>query len=351
MADADDLDLLAPDRLARWLDAQGLPCAGEPIREARKLSGGATNAIFLFRRGDARMVLRRPPRHPRADSDKTLVREARVLRALRGTDVPHPALIAACEDPAVIGGCFYLMEPIDGFNPVGQLPEPFASDPGARRQMGFELLDAIAKLARVDYRAVGLGDFGKPDGFLERQVERWKAHLQGYHKLPGYGGRALPGFEDVARWLQTHIPRDFRPGIIHGDYQFANVMFAHDRPELRAIIDWELSTIGDPMLDLGWILCSWSDPDEPALRTTYIQPWSGFPSRAELIERYLAQTGRDPDAVRYFRVLACYKLGILLEGHYARGLAGLGDREVGETMGNTTWWLFEQAVDLVAGRL
>ncbi len=348
MDDAENLDLVPAEALARWMDTQGLPGSGEPVTDVTPLSGGAANVIFRLRRGAHEFVLRRPPRHPRPNSMETMLREARVLGALRDSDVPHPQLIAACADVSVIGATFYLMQPVDGFNPVGQLPEPFASSRAARRAMGFELVDAIAKLARVDYRAVGLEGFGKPDGFLERQVGRWRAQLESYKKLSGYAGRELPGFEAVSHWLGTNLPRDFRPGILHGDYQFANVMFRSDRPELAAVIDWELSTIGDPLLDLGWILCTWRDPDEDG-SGAYLQPWRDFPSRAELTERYLTATGRDPAAVSYFRVLGCYKLGILLEGNYARGLAGLGNREMGDVMGRITWDLFEQAHVLVRG--
>jgi aminoglycoside phosphotransferase (APT) family kinase protein len=346
VGDANDLDLVPTGALARWMDARRLPGTGAPIEDVTRLSGGAANVIFRLRRGAHAFVLRRPPRHPRPNSMETMLREARVLGALRDTGVPHPRLVAACADPDVIGATFYLMEPVDGFTPMGALPEPFASDPSARRAMGFELVDAIAKLAQVDYRAVGLEGFGKPDGFLQRQVGRWQAQLESYRKLPGYAGRELPGFAEVSRWLAANLPKDFRPGILHGDYQFANVMFRRDRPELAAVIDWELSTIGDPLLDLGWILCTWRDPDEDG-SGAYLQPWSGFPSRAELTERYLAATGRDPAAVPYFRVLGCYKLGILLEGNYARGLAGLADRALGDVMGGVTWSLFQQAQALV----
>ncbi|MFQ5512935.1 MAG: phosphotransferase family protein [Myxococcota bacterium] len=347
MPETEDLDLVAPEALARWMDAQGLPGAGEPVRDVSQLSGGAANVIFRLRRGPHEMVLRRPPRHPRPNSNRTMLREARVLAALRDTPVPHPRLIACCEDPDLIGATFYLMEPIEGFNPVGELPEPFRSDASARRRMGFELVDAIARLACVDYRAVGLEGFGKPDSFLERQVSRWRSQLESYRELDGYDVRVLPGFEEVASWLENNLPMDFRPGILHGDYQFANVMFAHDRPELLAVIDWELSTVGDPLLDLGWILCTWRDPGETETATSYLHPWRDFPTRAELIERYLSVTDRDPRAVGYFRVLGCYKLGILLEGNYARGLAGLADREAGEMMGRVTVSLFEQAHELV----
>ena len=345
-----DLDLLSTERLAPWLDEHGLG-TGSPIENAKVLAGGSSNAVFQFERGDRSYVLRRPPRHPRPDSNRGIVREGTVLRALRETGVPHPELHALRDDESVIGVCFYLMEPIDGWSPTSPLKEPFGSSPRLRREMGLALVDAAAALANVDYRAVGLESFGKPDGFIERQVARWKAQLQSYRDLDGYEPRELPGLDRVADWLDANPPTDYRPGLIHGDLQLPNAMFAHDRAELLAIIDWELSTIGDPLLDLGWILTSWSEPDGPRLPNTYIEPWEGFPSRREMIERYLDRTGRDPRAVKYFCVLACYKLGIVLEGHVARAAAGIGSREMGEIMARLVMGLFAEARDLIDGKL
>ncbi|HIF63827.1 MAG TPA: phosphotransferase family protein [Deltaproteobacteria bacterium] len=346
----DDLDLLPLDRLAPWLDAQDIG-SGAPIERLAQLGGGSSNAVFRFHRGDADYVLRRPPRHPRRDSNKSIVREGTLLRALAHTDVPHPMLHALCDNTDVIGVCFYVMKPIDGWSPGSPLKEPFASSPRFRREMGFALVDALAALALVDYRSVGLEDFGRPDGFLERQVPRWRAQLESYREITGYQGHKLPGLDRVATWLEANRPRDYRPGILHGDPQLPNAMFAHDRPELIALIDWELSTLGDPMLDLGWILASWSEPDGPRMPTTYIEPWNGFPSRAEMIDRYLARTDRTPEAVRYFCVLACYKLGIILEGHVARAAAGIGDPSTSEIMARLSMGLLEEANDLIDGKI
>ena len=345
-----ELDLVPLASLAVWLDEQNLS-RGAPIEGLVPLTGGSSNAIFGFRRGDESYVLRRPPRHLRPNSNKTMVREATVLRALTDTDVPHPRLRALCEDEDVIGVCFYVMEPIDGWSPGSPLVEPFASSPALRREMGFAIVDAAASLARVDYRSVGLEEFGRPDGYLERQVSRWRSQLESYLQLDGYDGRDLPDLARVAAWLEGHLPRDYRPGIIHGDLQFPNVMFAHDRADLLAMIDWELSTIGDPLLDLAWVLTSWSEPEGEPLATTYIQPWDGFPSRREVIERYLDQTDRDPKAVQYFCVLACYKLGLILEGHVARAAAGMGDREIAKIMARMATGLLEEAGDLIDGKV
>jgi aminoglycoside phosphotransferase (APT) family kinase protein len=329
-------------RLATWMDAQGLPPG--PLAEVERLAGGTQNVLLRFARGGRRYVLRRPPPHLRATSNETMRREARVLGALAGTDVPHPPLIAACPETDVLGVAFYLMEPIDGFNPTTGLPEPHRSDPALRHAMGLALVDAIAALGRVDYRAVGLTDFGHPDGYLERQVARWRRQLESYREIAGYPGPDIPGVAQVAAWLDRHRPRSFTPGILHGDYHLANVMFAPDGPALAAIVDWELSTIGDPLLDLGWLLATWPDGSSAPMGAALVTPWEGFPSADELIARYRTGTTRDLSAIDWYAVLACYKLGIILEGTHARACAGKADRATGDLLHATTVALFERAL-------
>jgi aminoglycoside phosphotransferase (APT) family kinase protein len=272
-------------------------------------------------------------------------RESRVLAALAYSDVPHPKLIAACADETVLGAAFYLMEAIDGFNATVALPEPHRSDPALRRAMGFALVDGIAALGRVDYVAAGLHDFGKPDNYLERQVERWRGQLTGYTKFEGWPGpHELPGFEQVARYLETNRPSSFRPGILHGDYHLANVMFRLDGPQLAAIVDWELATIGDPLLDLGWILATWRGGDGNDLDALVVEPWEGFPTADELVARYALGSDRDLRAIDWYVVLACYKLGIIVEGTYARACAGVASIETGRRLHTHAVQLFRRAL-------
>lgn len=338
--DPGHVDLAA---LAGWMDGQGL--AGEAIRDAQLLAGGTQNILLRFDRGGRSFVLRRPPLHLRKNSNETMRREARVLAALRDTDVPHPRLIAACGETDVLGAAFYLMEPIEGFNPTQGLPDYHRSDPAIRRAMGFSLVDSIAALGRVDYPAVGLEGFGRPEGYLERQVARWRSQLEGYSELEGYPGPEIPGLDDVARWLEDNRPADFRPGILHGDYHLANVMYRYDAPDLAAIVDWELSTIGDPLLDLGWLLATWPEVDvtSPAAVGGGIQPWDGFPKAEELVARYAEGTTRDLSRVPWYEVLACYKLGIILEGTHARACAGKAPKATGDVLHATTVGLFQRA--------
>jgi aminoglycoside phosphotransferase (APT) family kinase protein len=333
------------ERLAAWMDVCGLESGA--IGHARPLSGGTQNIIMQFRRGGSEFVLRRPSAHPRANSNQTMMREAQVLGALAGSDVPHPRFIAACADPDVLGAAFYLMEPVKGFLAPAGLPPLHAQSAAARRDMGLALAEGAAALARVDYVKAGLGQFGRPEGFLERQTARWRAQLESYAENDGWPGPVdMPGLDEVQRWLEDNLPASvYRPGVMHGDFHIANVLFRYDEPRLAAIVDWELATIGDPLLDLGWIVATWPDeagqqPD-PEIAVT---PWDGFPSAEELIDHYGRCTGRDMSAVAWFVVLACFKLGILLEGTFARACAGKASADMGRRLHSSSVLLFERAL-------
>ena len=330
-------------RLADWMDDQGI--AAGPISDIDVLTGGTQNILIRFRRGGEECVLRRPPLHKRDNSDETMRREARVLAALATSDVPHPRLIAACADVDVLGAAFYLMESIDGINPTVELPVLLQRDETKRFEFGLAMADGAASVGAVDHVAVGLSDLGRPEGFLERQVERWRRQLDSYSALDGYAGPEIPDVKRVADWLDANRPRASRPGLIHGDYHLANVMCAHDRPALAAIIDWELTTIGDPLIDLGWLLATWPDAgDSTTGVVTPVQPWQGFPGHDDLVKRYGDRSDRDLSAVVWYEVLACYKLGIILEGTHARASAGLAPRETGDRLHASTLSLFERAV-------
>ncbi len=336
-------------RLAGWMDEQGLPPG--PIEAPTPLQGGTQNVLLRFSRGGCIYVLRRPPAHPRMDGNRTIRREARMLQALAGTEVPHPRLIAACESPEVLGAAFYLMESVQGFNATMGLPPLHAGDAGVRRGIGLALADGAAALARVDHVAAGVADMGRLDGYLERQVSRWRSQLDGYREYENWPGPdAIPHVNEVGRWLEQHRPRTFTPGIVHGDYHLGNVMVRNDGPRLAAIVDWELATIGDPLLDLGWLLATWPDPDGASPVDLTVRPWDGFPTAQALVDRYASNVARDLSDLRWYAVLACYKLGIVQEGSTARACAGKAPRETGERLHVYTVRLFERAMQWIEGR-
>jgi aminoglycoside phosphotransferase (APT) family kinase protein len=293
------------DALAAWMDERELGAG--PIDDVVSLVGGTQNILLRFERDGRDYVLRHPPIHARTNSSETMRREARILAALAGTAVPHPGLIASCSEETVLAGSFYLMEPVDGFNATSGLPRLHAESDAVQHRMGLALVEGIAALGALDYQALGLSDFGRPDNYLQRQVARWKTQLDGY-----------------------------------------TVMFSPDSGELAAIVDWELATIGDPLLDLGWLLATW--PAEDGLNdagSVRVEPWRGFPKADELVDHYADRSTRDLTTIGWYRVLACYKLGILMEGTYARACAGKAPRETGDLLHAKTVGLFERALSWI----
>lgn len=321
-------ELIDLHALNEWINSVNLPGDG-PITSVERLTGGTQMAVFLLKRGEVRMVLRRPPKHPRPTSNKTMIREARVLEALSGSGVPHPRFLAACDDASVMGVNFYLMEELEGFSPKGPLPGKYATDPAWRYEMAIAVVHAEAALATVDYIAVGLEDFGKAHRWHERQVERWLSELESYTRFEGYRIEGGLGIDTIARWLSGNLPKERRIGIIHGDLNWQNMMFRWDRPTIAGLIDWEMSTLGDPMLDLAWTMTSGWDAGDPEGHEPLITPWQGFPTRREMVELYCQLTRRNADSFRWLFVLACYKLAIVMQGTCARAVAGQTTPEQG----------------------
>ncbi|HEV3124715.1 MAG TPA: phosphotransferase family protein [Candidatus Dormibacteraeota bacterium] len=338
MTSGDFDGLLDLGRLEQWMSSR---LGGSAPIDVMRITSGASNEMFEVSRSGEVVILRRPPSSRAARSAHDVVREHRVLIALAGSDVPHPRPIALCEDEAVIGAPFYLMERIDGFAPREPLPSPFDRDPAVRHAMGIELVDVLARIACVDWKAAGLEGFGRPEGFLERQVGRWLGQLETYRT------RDIPGLDGVARWLTDSRPEPSPPGIIHGDYQFINVMFAHGTPpRIAAVVDWEQSTIGDPLLDLGWVLAGWTDPGEAVLYGAYLSDRSGLPTRAELIARYAERTGRSTEHIGYYVVLSLFKLACVLEGSYYRYVKGMSRTPAHRRFGELVPQLISRAAQL-----
>ena len=336
--DASAVDFVA---LGEWMDGQGLPSGR--IEGVTPVGGGTQNVMLRFQRGTAEYVLRRGPLHLRAKSNEVINREARVLTALTATDVLAPRVVAACADEAVIGAAFYLMAPVAGFNAATAVPEPFASDAVLRHEMGLSAVRALATLGAVDHESAGLQDFGHPDGFLDRQVPRWLRELDSYNANDGYPGPQLPQLDDIAAWLDAHRPESFAPGIMHGDYHLANLMFAYDRPQLAAIVDWEMCTIGDPLLDLGWLIATWPAPNTVMAAQSALGKAGGLPTPGELIAHYSERSARNLEAIPWYTVMACFKLAIVLEGTYARSCAGKAPKTIGDFLHAIAVDLFERA--------
>src|SRR5262245_11599240 len=291
--------------------AQALPHADANAPLAiERIRGGHSNETFYLTRGEEEYVLRRPPLGPLLPTAHDVAREFRVLRALAGTNVPVPRPILLCEDADVIGAPFYLMERISGVVIRAKLPPAFAADQAARAGLGEALIDALADLHAVEWQEAGLGDFGKPQGYLERQLRRWTGQLNASRTRP------LPDLDAVTGWLHDHLPVSPPATIVHGDYRLDNLIYAPEPPaRVLAIVDWEMATIGDPLADLGYLLSFWAEPGDPlfaladaAWRIT-AQP--GFPTRAQLVTRYAEHTGRRMEHVTFYVALAIWKLAIL----------------------------------------
>ncbi|HVM65311.1 MAG TPA: phosphotransferase family protein [Acidimicrobiales bacterium] len=330
-------------RLDAWVGDR-LPGQGHQLTAERMGTGtGIANALYLVRRGDHSWVLRMPPAVKNDPSASDTVREWRILTALDGTAVPHPRPRLLCEDVTVLGAPFLLMDVVDGFTPGFELPEPFAGDAALRFDLGMAYVDGCAALAAVDWRARGLEGLGKPEGFLERQVPRWLGQLERYQT------RELPELAPVTAWLDANRPTMSEPAIIHGDYSPFNVM-AERRPPARlaAIVDWDTGTIGDPLLDIGHLLARWTEPgEEPVIGEQAGGTW-GYPTRAEMADRYARRSGRDLSALPYYEALALFKLAVILEGTFARErAAGVPDDH--NSMGEIVPRLLRGAAEFTRG--
>jgi len=311
--------LLVRRPLEDFLDAQGLgagPVDAEPVGD------GHSNITYVIRRGGEAWVLRRPPRPPLPPSAHDVLREFRLLDAVKDAQVRTPRPICACASADVIGAPFYVMELVDGVVVTSELPAEL-DNPAERRRVADELIDGLAEIHAVDWRACGLEGFGKPTGYLERQLRRFTG-LWEHNRT-----RELARVEQVAGWLADNMPQSPEATIVHGDYRLGNTMLARDAPaRLVAVFDWELATIGDPLADVGYLTATWSqagDPTGTMFDLSTVTRAEGFPTRAELIARYEQRSGRSMSDVRWYQTLAIWKAAVFMEGNYKRSLAGTTD--------------------------
>jgi aminoglycoside phosphotransferase (APT) family kinase protein len=334
---------LDPEAVARLLGPAVGGLAG-PLR-AELIAGGRSNLTYVVGDGERRWVLRRPPLAHVLPTAHDMVREHRVISALCGTGIPVPRTVLLGDDPAVLGVPFYVMELVEGHVVRDRLPEAWPDTPGTRRRMSTALITTLARLHAVDPQGVGLGDVGRPAGFLERQVRRW------WRQWELSRTRDLPEMEELRRRLEAGLPVSGAPAIVHGDYRLDNLILAPDDPgRVAAVLDWEMCTLGDPLADLGLLLVYWVDPEDPIedralLALSAITGEPGFHSPSELIETYAQASGRDLGALDWYVALGGYKLAVVAEGIHARFLMGATMGEGFEVMGTRVPLLVRRALD------
>jgi aminoglycoside phosphotransferase (APT) family kinase protein len=314
---------LDPGPLEAWI-RERLPDLPDAPLEIEQFPGGHSNLTYLLRFRDREIVLRRPPFGSKVKTAHDMGRELRVLSHLQGYYPKAPRTLAGCDDSSVIGAPFYLMERVRGVILRDQRP-PAGLDlsPERMRTLSEAVVDGLAELHGVDYRAAGLGDFGKPDGYLERQVAGWRQRWEGSRT------DEVPDIERAAAWLSSHLPPG-RPlaesALVHNDYKYDNVVFAPDLSKIVAVLDWEMATLGDPILDLGTSLGYWIDPDDdPALRMLPAGPTTlpGNLRRVEVVERYARATGRDVSDIVFHYVFGLFKIAVIAQQIYYRFKQGL----------------------------
>jgi aminoglycoside phosphotransferase (APT) family kinase protein len=335
------------ERLATFLDARG----GDAVPVAvERLQGGGSCEIFSVDRGTARWVLRRAPRHASSSTAHDVLREFRILDAVKDEPVPIARPIVACDDPDVFGAPFYVMERIDGRPILSSVPASWADAPETHGRALEQLVDALVAVHAIDWRACGLGDLvpaaaRTDEPYLARQVARW------LHQLDSYDGRDLPAARTIAAWLEEHRPADQPTALCHGDYKLDNVLFAPEAPpRLLAIVDWEMAAIGDPLVDLGWALIFHPGPEGTMRLGTAKEPTFAvehLPDRARLVERYASASGRDVGDLHWYDVFARWKLAVVLEGSYAKFLQGRSDKAIHEYFGSQVDLLLDRATALV----
>jgi len=335
--------LLVIEPLAELLAAHGLG-DGDPAEiTVTPIGDGHSNVTLAVTSAGREVILRRPPRGPLPPSAHDVLREARLLRALEPTPVRAPEVLLACEDPSVIGAPFYLMERVPGEVITDSIPGPLDA-PGERERIASQLIDALVELHAVDWTGAGLEGFGRPTGYLERQVRRFTG-LWEHNRT-----RDLPAVEQVGAWLTANLPPSPVATIVHGDYRLGNTLFAPTPPaHLAAILDWELATIGDPLADLGYLMMFWIQADDKPVGMFDLQTvtrQAGFPTRSEMIARYEERSGRSMQSLDWYLTLALWKAIVFMEGNYKRAVAGSTDDPFLKSFGEGVVELAERALEV-----
>jgi aminoglycoside phosphotransferase (APT) family kinase protein len=309
--------LLILDVVRRFLDGRQL---GAGDLQARRIGeGGGSNFSFLLERGDgSRFVLRRPPRPPLPPTAHDVIRESRLQLALAPLGIRVPNIRAVCEDDSLLGVPFYVMDYVDGHVVTNELPPPLDGDPAARRTLAEDLVDTLVEIHAADV-GTGLAEFARPGNYNERQVRRF-TQLWEINQT-----RELRTVVDVGTWLARNVPAQLPTAVVHGDYRLGNMIVTRDRPDrIAAVLDWEMGTLGDPRADVGYLIATYSEPGGTGnpLGTSPVTATEGFPTRAELAERYAERSGRDIEPLAWFEALALWKAAVFCEAIYGRYVRG-----------------------------
>jgi aminoglycoside phosphotransferase (APT) family kinase protein len=329
------------ERLGALLDT-GL--GGHEAVTVEPMRGGGSCEIFAVTRADHVYVLRRAPAHASSTTAHDMLREYRILEAIKDTGVRVPRPVAASGEPAIAGTPFYVMSRIDGVPVRGAIPAAWVGSPDTQHRAFEELIDALVEIHGVDWRASGLDGIGNPEGYLERQVGRWLS------QLASYGDRRLVGVGELAEWLDEHRPPEQPATLVHGDYKLDNVLFSPSAPpQLLAVVDWEMATIGDPLVDLAWAMIFHPGPGATmALGMTGPEAFTldRVPSAGDLIDRYASRSGRGVGDLDWYHVFARWKLAIVLEGTYAKHLRGESSNPTHAFFGSAADRALESALEL-----
>ena len=340
--------LVDEEKLADFLEAELGPVDHYDVE--RHAEGHSNETLFVDW-GDRELVIRRPPPGETADTAHDVLREYRVMNALQDTDVPVPPTLTATDDHDIVGSDFYVMERVRGEVLRDEEPEAFV-DPEARQKVGEELVDTLAYIHELDYEEVGLGEFGRPAGYTRRQVDRWGKQLSWAFEVTA-DEREVPELKEVGEWLDEHCPEEHPHTLVHGDFKLDNMMFDPADTELVAVFDWEMSALGDPRADLGWMLSYWRDEKDPESgREEFVSTFmkqEGYSTRVELVDRWEELTGYEFEHERFYRALAVYKLAGLGEMFFRRYLEGNSDDPMYPLMREQVPNLADRAMRIVEG--
>jgi aminoglycoside phosphotransferase (APT) family kinase protein len=338
--------LLVIEPVAELLAAHGLGDGDPNAIVVTPVGDGHSNVTLSVSSEGGEVILRRPPRGPLPPSAHDVLREARLLRALGATSVRVPKVLLVCDDSSLIGAPFFVMERVDGEVITNTMPAALDSVE-ERGRVADEFIDALVELHDVDWMAAGLEGFGKPTGYLERQLRRFGG-LWEHNRT-----RELPAVEQVGAWLADNLPESPPATVVHGDYRLGNAMYAHQPPaRLLAILDWEMATIGDPLADLGYLMMLWAEAEDRPVGRFDIQSvtrLAGFPTRAQMIARYEERSRRSMGSPRWYLTLALWKSVVFMEGNYKRAVAGSTDDPYLKSFGEWVVELAERALEVSRG--